>query len=443
MIKNKINISIPFSIIKENFTFIINIIYKNILKVCMISVIIILIMENKKIIQFFSGLKYWYIQLPENFKPAIFTSVATLSGAFLGASIAQYVSHRLALKRENKKYYIDAYQKFYSPIIFDIYSYIDKKTAFGRSNLKVNFDENVVKDKILGHIGNNIMYATPDIIKAYNKVRIYSFRDDFSGFIYYVDVFMLFETFLNGFRNLLDKTKIYDKEAYSIVVKYSLLYNLWYIYIHYFHGFPAATNLLTYKYYFSNESYTLEKYNKIHAKYKEYPENNNLKYNLNYIFKTLSDKGKIGHLLSALDECNKMPNNEPIKQNDFIALGISDVIENITFNNNTLVINLKIYNYTKKLLRININDFILKTNISNFDRKKIQPSGFYDGSDYFPTRTLLETESVNIRLIYNLDFSYDSNFLELYFVYNDQSYKIINNKTIKKYIENIQTHTQK
>ena len=214
----------------------------------------------KKLIKIFNS-------IPINFQPAIITATATLTGAFLGATFAQLISHLLSNKRENLKNYKEVYQKLFAPVLIDIYSYLDICTHNRRTDdLKFDIDEDVILKKIICHIGNNLMFASPNIISNYNKVRISEFEEDFSGFIFKVNELNLIEIFLLDLYNCGDEVGFLNKDTKKQLIKYILYYKLWSFFTCFFCDFKKSSSLLRYKYYFYDRKLNYKNYKRIEKK---------------------------------------------------------------------------------------------------------------------------------------------------------------------------------
>ncbi|MEK3801783.1 MULTISPECIES: hypothetical protein [Bacillus] len=164
------------------------------------------------------------VNIPKQMQPAILTSAATLIGAFIGACVAQYFSHRLVLKRERKSNQRVFYNELYAPILLEMYTYCDYITEFNRGILKDKhpIDEEKLLDEINKHIGKNLKYASPKIINAYNKLKQYEYIDDLSGMSVYLSQFNLFEEILNE----LIKIAPFDRKSKREIKKYRTMYFL-------------------------------------------------------------------------------------------------------------------------------------------------------------------------------------------------------------------------
>ncbi|PEB72613.1 hypothetical protein COM89_26915 [Bacillus thuringiensis] len=100
------------------------------------------------------------------------TIIFSIGGAFGAASTAQYVSHRLTGKREDRKYKKEKYQKFYSPLVFKIIKYIESEgSKISEINQSINPDPNLLFTSIITTIEKNIQYANSDFIKIYEETK--------------------------------------------------------------------------------------------------------------------------------------------------------------------------------------------------------------------------------------------------------------------------------
>ncbi|NOU99322.1 hypothetical protein [Paenibacillus planticolens] len=156
------------------------------------------------------------------------TSIITASVAFTAAVVAQIISHWFTKKRENIKYNKEVYQKMYAPILFDLYVYLDVETVFRRSHdIKNGIDVSVIKEKILKHITDNLMYGTPQVISAFHNVRYFDYHEDWKGNMQRTSEIELFWCILDQLAGLNEKTKIFDSMNKKILLKYNFHFILW------------------------------------------------------------------------------------------------------------------------------------------------------------------------------------------------------------------------
>lgn len=155
-------------------------------------------------------------------------SIITASATFVAAVIAQIISHWLTRKRENHKYHKELYQKLYAPILFELYVYFDIRTAFRRSHdIKDGLEASVIKNNIIKHISDNLMYGTPQVISAFHKVRYLDYHEDFKGNRQSIAEIELFWKTLDQLARLNKKTKLFDSFNKNTLLKYNLYYLLW------------------------------------------------------------------------------------------------------------------------------------------------------------------------------------------------------------------------
>jgi hypothetical protein len=96
----------------------------------------------------------------------------SISGAFGAAAIAQIISHKFTLNREDKKYKKEAFQNLYSPTLFKILEYIETE-GYNHSSLEpyptiLNTGEKFKEASTL--IGSNLKYAEVDLINSYHDI---------------------------------------------------------------------------------------------------------------------------------------------------------------------------------------------------------------------------------------------------------------------------------
>ncbi|MFD0694977.1 hypothetical protein ACFQZT_12795 [Paenibacillus sp. GCM10027628] len=157
------------------------------------------------------------------------SAIITASTAFIAAVIAQIISHWLTKKRENHKYNKEVYQKLYAPILFELYVYLDVRTAFRRvHDIKPGIEISEIKENILNHINTNLMYATPQIISAFHNVKYYDYHEDLRvGNLQVIAEIELFWCMLDQLFRLNEKTKLFDRNNKDTLVKYNFHYILW------------------------------------------------------------------------------------------------------------------------------------------------------------------------------------------------------------------------
>ncbi|QQD81094.1 hypothetical protein JD965_14395 [Bacillus siamensis] len=198
--------------------------------------------------------------IPEKMQPAILTSATTLIGAFIGACVAQYFSHRLGLKREKKSNQRIFYNELFAPILLKMYTYCDYVTEFNKRILKDDhpIDENQLLCEINDHIGKNLKYASPKIINAYNKLKQFEYVDDMLGKGEDIAQYHLFEEILNE----LIKIAPYDRKSKKEISKYRTMYFLLKV-LTYLHGKKSAAQFLECRFIFKKNKL----YSKLTYKY--------------------------------------------------------------------------------------------------------------------------------------------------------------------------------
>ena len=85
-------------------------------------------------------------------KLAIFSAIV----AFLAAMVAQWISHRLTIKRENQKYNNEVIQEYILPRLNDVMLYIDTETHFRKGH---DVEVEVKPEEIIKNIEYKVKYA--------------------------------------------------------------------------------------------------------------------------------------------------------------------------------------------------------------------------------------------------------------------------------------------
>ncbi|RKN75019.1 hypothetical protein [Paenibacillus ginsengarvi] len=196
--------------------------------------------------------------LPDSVRPAFITSFATLVGAFIGACVAQYFSHRLTIRREAIKNYRDTYFQLIAPIIIDVYAYFDMSTMFRKAHdLNEGFSEKEYKNKFLKHISENLKFASPGLRQAYTKVFRAKYTFDGEGSLEYRSELILFYTFLEDFYSINKKIKILDKRDKIELEMHMIYFSIWHMLVKVL-GVDGAIRVLEHKFMFDRIKFTIK-----------------------------------------------------------------------------------------------------------------------------------------------------------------------------------------
>ncbi|MGG1348452.1 hypothetical protein ABE197_17510 [Bacillus subtilis] len=214
----------------------------------------------------------WIIpDIPEKLRPAVLTATTTLIGAFIGACVAQFFSHRLTLKRERKHNQRVIYNELYAPILTEIYLYYDYVTAFRKDLFTKEVNVDKMMNEICDHIGKNLKYASPRIINAYNTLARFDYMEDLSGVGRERSKYELIVEVLNE----LIKIAPYDKKNIKEISKYRTCYYLLQIFGFIFYEYGKAELFLSYDFNFKRKKlYNDRTYKRLKLYYDiKYPSN--------------------------------------------------------------------------------------------------------------------------------------------------------------------------
>jgi hypothetical protein len=370
----------------------------------------------------------------------VITASATLIGAFIGAAVAQYISHRLSLKREREKYYKETFQKLFSPIIFEIFSYIDIKTAFRRENdIKRGVNEEVLKQRIDNHISSNIMFATPVLISHYYNIKRHEFLDDMSGF--YAEVLDLEFTalFLKEASRVLKKAGLSKTQIKKQLQQYMFDYSLWSVYTQIFSDKEVATWIMSLKFYHLN-NYTYIRYKRLLGVVKK----GNLldKFKMFY-YKILKGKGleyyeitlenlpkiltsnKEDRIKIAEEYQHVIDRARPTQaRKNYIKVTHYTAIKEFDYfySNETLIVNFELRNDSYKLRSFSRNDFILRIENNRVIKPTTSESDFFIGSN--KDNVFVDFEDRSVQLEYNIGANQNINNFSFYLIEDSKTHLI-------------------
>lgn len=176
----------------------------------------------------------------------IFTALAS----FTGASFAQLFSYRFGMKKDEKQYDRECYQNLYSPIIYKTLLYYDVKTIYRKDQLKVEFEEDKIFGEILQIFSENLKYATPNLISAYENVKQRYIYEDFSGQRDNIsEIEFCFYLLEEGAKNA---ERLGVKDVSNQFMKYRMLYGIWLLVSRYY-GYFEAYQLMRHDWLIQNE----------------------------------------------------------------------------------------------------------------------------------------------------------------------------------------------
>ncbi|GAB6179948.1 hypothetical protein JCM14036_12670 [Desulfotomaculum defluvii] len=393
---------------------------------------------------------------PESFRPAILTSTATLFGAFLGAFVAQYISHLLAKKRDKRNYFREIFQNLYSPLLLDVYSYLDIATHFRRGHdIKLEVNDEDILNNIIKYIGDNLKYVTPKLLTYYHTVKIYEYQDDFSGFMNEFHRIKLCEVFLDEFRMVSKKSGLNSRRNNKEIIRQITFYRIWSMLTYRYNDIYPGSTLLAYKFYFDNNKFTL--LNLYRLKYF------NIKFKLsNYVYYYLAEKeGFSKQYLQWFNQklLNLLSTNEDVRKIMFLFITkrkyrehildminaldkpresynpnsyLNPLVSNIFFldiksevSSDFVELRISIINHSEFIADIYMENFVLLKHNSMSIKQLEEKSGIWDGNSYsYKQYKLLPTESNEIQIVFSLKNVIDLGRYNLFYIYKNKPYPI-------------------
>lgn len=147
-----------------------------------------------------------------------------LFSAFIGAVIAQILSHWFSLRREKEKEAKTIYQELISHNLNEIIFYLEIETNFIQEHSVM---KHIDSESILNDISSKISYGNVKLMKSildYKKSLIFI---DSRGYEQNTSIFRVFFYFLDYALVILKKSKIKDDKLYEEIIKSQKLYGIW------------------------------------------------------------------------------------------------------------------------------------------------------------------------------------------------------------------------
>ncbi len=144
---------------------------------------------------------------PEN--AAILAALIAAVSAIAGSLLTQIFSNRQTVNRERQRYNIEVYQKFFAPILMDVFLYFDMRTAFRRGHDVNPNEEKAIYQRIFKHFEDNIREASPRFTFEYQAVKS-SYITDQSGVYPQIAELELIHTFLDELHHVVRNYASFD-----------------------------------------------------------------------------------------------------------------------------------------------------------------------------------------------------------------------------------------
>jgi hypothetical protein len=379
-------------------------------------------------------------QIPTNtntLQPVLITATATLIGAFIGACVAQYFSHRLSIKREREKYYRDVFLNFFSPMILDITSYYDISTAFRRGHdIKDHIDEETIRHRIINQINLSLKFAPPNIIPNYAESKKFEYWEDFSGFYYQIHELELFASLLDGAKKTLNKSGISDPDLIKRLKKYHFHYLIWIFFTDRENGIENSNVIMSYDFYFNDKiplykkKYILLKIKAILSSNKSLFEkliskNSEETVSRDMIKLLCKNKEDANDLITMYDHYQNRPlgySTEIINTKSIIGIRVSVI--NVTYEIDTIFFSFKLQNTSDYIRNFSSNNFVLRKYHNEVFRCDLDKS--FIGPQQSEI-TLLEAEEgiVDLQFIVGKSHEKELNFFSLWFIDENKSHEVL------------------
>ena len=160
------------------------------------------------------------------------TFIASIFSAW-GVIYTQRSTHKQTIRRDEKIYYRDAYQKLYNPIISDVYYFLEVSAKKAEKEYPYHIedgDTELIFNKIISHIDQEIIYATSELISARYRLKQARIRNiyDRERRNNLSKIYLLF-VFMNDLSDAVDRSGIFNKSSKQGLEKFRFLYAVWYL----------------------------------------------------------------------------------------------------------------------------------------------------------------------------------------------------------------------
>jgi hypothetical protein len=111
----------------------------------------------------------------------VVAALITATAAFVGVMLAQVISHWFTVRREDRKAHREVHEKFFAPIIYDIFLFLEASTHYRFAATVVRGSPERLRNNVISHVGTHLSFASPRLISAYYELKRGAYiRDDMS-----------------------------------------------------------------------------------------------------------------------------------------------------------------------------------------------------------------------------------------------------------------------
>lgn len=155
-------------------------------------------------------------------------ALVTAGAAFLGAVLAQVLSHLFALRRENRQHLREAYQKLYAPVISDVFLFLEARTHYRPAHDILPGSVEKLLARILSHVGASLTFGSPRLVALYHGVNRYDvIDDDMTGYGKDIAVVTFLFAFVDEYAQVMRKLKAASKAELQAIDRKRDLYHIW------------------------------------------------------------------------------------------------------------------------------------------------------------------------------------------------------------------------
>ncbi|RAS75226.1 hypothetical protein [Priestia endophytica] len=150
----------------------------------------------------------------------------SLIGAFVGAVIAQVLSHWFSVRREKSKSNKEIYQEFVYPFLTEVILFYETETDFRRGH---DVEKEIPISGVIEKMSKKISYGNTKLMSAFHSYKSSSYFFDGRGYGQERELIKLLFWYLDCVVNVLNKLPKKDKETIHKVKDIQKHYGIWYL----------------------------------------------------------------------------------------------------------------------------------------------------------------------------------------------------------------------
>ncbi|MGR6338162.1 hypothetical protein ACU5CE_09935 [Priestia megaterium] len=175
------------------------------------------------------------------------TQYFPLIGAFIGAVIAQVLSHVFSIVRENNTYNKKVYQEFIYPFVTDVVLFYKTETNFRKGH---DVEKEIDLEKLIEDMSEKISYGNMKLMSAIYHYQSSSHFFDGRGGTQERERLKVFFWYLDYTVYILNKLPKKDNEMIEEIINVQKHYAIWYLVFEKLDVYEETVEFMQYDFYF-------------------------------------------------------------------------------------------------------------------------------------------------------------------------------------------------